>query len=207
MSRYSPVIFFIVASNLLFPQQDPKTAAPPPEVSSPNPAAAPEPKAEAGTPDAAKLEAKPEIKPSDPAKPLGLDAAKMTLTGAPVDPHAYVIGPEDVLFIRVWRQNELSGQVLVRPDGKITLPLLPEVQAAGLTPEKLTQVLTEGWSKLYTRPEVSVAVQQVNSKRYFIQGEVMKPGPYPLVVPTTVLEALVNAGGFKEFGNPKKIVI
>ena len=129
------------------------------------------------------------------------------LGGAPVDPKAYVIGAEDVLMIRVWREPELSGQISVRPDGKISLPLMGETQAAGLSPEGLATALGNGLSKFMNRPEVTVAVMQVNSKRYFIQGEVQKPGAYPLVVPTTVLEALVNAGGFRDFANTKKIRI
>jgi len=124
-----------------------------------------------------------------------------------VDPKTYIIGPEDVLLIRVWREPDISGPVAVRPDGKISLQLVNEVTAAGLTPEKLGGRIAEGLSKYITRPEVSVAVQQVNSKKYYINGEVLKPGSYPLVVPITVMEALVNSGGFRDFANTKKITI
>ena len=128
--------------------------------------------------------------------------------GAPLDPHAYVIGPEDVIFVRVWREAELSGQFSVRPDGKISLPLINEVTAAGMTPAKLSAKIAADLSACcMVKPEVTVSVQQVNSKKYFIQGEVQKPGAYPLLVPTTVLEALVNAGGFREFANRKKIIV
>ncbi len=127
--------------------------------------------------------------------------------GSPVDPKNYVIGPEDMLLIRVWREPELSGQFPVRPDGRISLPLVNEIQAAGLTPEQLAAAVTQGLGKYMNQPEVSVAVVQVNSKKYFVIGEVLKTGPYPLTVPTTVLEALVTAGGFRDFANPKKIVI
>ena len=99
---------------------------------------------------------------------------------------------------------------VVRPDGKITLQLLGEIQAAGLTPEALSQQIFEGLSKLkksIDKSEVTVTVNAVNSRKYHIQGEVYKAGQFPLLVPTTVLEALGNAGGFKEFANPKKIVI
>lgn len=130
-----------------------------------------------------------------------------TLGGAPVDPKTYVIGPEDLLVVRVWREAELSGEFPVRPDGRISLPLVNEIQAAGLTPEQLKAAVEKGLSRYMTQPEVSVAVRQVNSKKYFIIGEVQKPGSYPLTVPTSVLEALVNAGGFRDFANPKKIVI
>jgi polysaccharide biosynthesis/export protein len=126
---------------------------------------------------------------------------------APIDPRTYVIGPEDVLMIRVWREPELSGQIPVRPDGKISLQLVGEVQASGLTPEQLTNSIAEGLAKYMTRPEVSVGVVSVLSKKYYISGEVQRPGAYPLLVPTTVLQALVNAGGFRDFANTKKITI
>lgn len=126
---------------------------------------------------------------------------------AEVDAKTYLIGPEDLLLVRVWREAELSGQFPVRPDGRISLPLVNEIQAAGLTPEQLAGAITKGLDRYMTQPEVSVAVLQVNSKKYFIIGEVQKPGSYPLTVPTTVLEALVNAGGFRDFANPKKIIV
>ncbi len=127
--------------------------------------------------------------------------------GGVVDPKAYVIGPEDVLRISVWREPELSGVMAVRPDGKISLQLVGELQASGLTPEQLSASITEGLSKYMTRPEVSVSVQAANSKRFFISGEVFRTGIYPLLAPTTVLSALVNAGGFRDFANTKKIII
>lgn len=143
---------------------------------------------------------------ANPASETKLDG-NVIIGAAPVDPKAFQIGAEDVLLIRVWREPELSGQFMVRPDGKISLPLINEVQAAGVTPEQLTTTITDALGKFMTRPEVTVAVQRVNSKKYYIQGEVNKPGAYPLVVPTTVLEALVNAGGFKDFANTKRIAI
>lgn len=144
---------------------------------------------------------KPEVRDASGA------AAPRIVGGAPVDPNTYVIGPEDVLMIRVWREAELSGLVVVRPDGKISLQLVNELQAAGLTPEQLRVSVADALSKLMTRPEVDVSVQTVNSKKYFLNGEVQKPGSYSLVLPTKVLEALVNAGGFREFANTKKIVV
>ena len=110
-------------------------------------------------------------------------------------------------MIRVWREPDLSGPVGVRPDGKISLPLIGELQAAGVTPEKLAEKITEGFSKYVASPEVMVQVASVNSKKYFISGEVMRPGSYPLVVPTTVLEALAIAGGFRDYADRKKIMI
>lgn len=143
-------------------------------------------------------------------KPSPAAAAAKAPVAAAVDPKSFVIGPEDVLLIRVWRDAEVSGQVIVRPDGKITLQLLGDVQAAGLTPEALTQVIYDGINskvKQVDKSEVTVTVQQVNSRKYFIQGEIYRPGAYALLVPTTVLEAIGNAGGFREFANEKKILI
>lgn len=148
------------------------------------------------------------VAPGKEAAPVGKAQDKPPLVGgAPIDPKTYVIGPEDVLVVRVWREPEISGQVVVRPDGKISMQLLNEMQAAGLTPERLSANITEGLSKFYTHPEVTVAVTTVNSRKYFIIGEVQKTGSFPLVVPTTVMEALVNAGGFRDFAKTKKIMI
>ncbi len=141
-----------------------------------------------------------------PSAPIAAET-KVAPNAAAVDPKAYLIGAEDVISIRVWKEPENSGQFVVRPDGKISIPLIGEVQAAGLTPEQLSASIAEGLQKVMVHPEVTVGVEKVNSKKYYIQGEVNKPGSYPLVIDTTVLEALVNAGGFREFANSKKIVI
>jgi polysaccharide export outer membrane protein len=133
--------------------------------------------------------------------------AKPVPPAVAVDPKAYLIGAEDVISIRVWHEPENSGQFVVRPDGKVSVPLVGEIQAAGLTPEKLSLNIAESLQKIMVHPEVTVGVDRVNSKKYYIQGEVNKPGSYPLVIDTTVLEALVNAGGFRDFANAKKIVI
>lgn len=143
---------------------------------------------------------------AQPAAPVKATEGKPA-TGLAVDPKAYVIGPEDVLSVNVWREPGNSGQFVVRPDGRIAIPLVGEVQAAGLTPERLSAAIAEGLQKVMTHPEVTVGVERVNSKKYFIQGEINRPGAYSLAVPTSVLEALVNAGGFRDFANTKKIVI
>lgn len=126
---------------------------------------------------------------------------------APVDPSSYIIGAEDQLRVRVWREPDVSGDVTVRPDGKITLPLVGEIQAAGRTPQALAQTLTEKLSEFLNRPEVMVEVRAVRSKKYYITGQVNKTGAFPLTVPTTVLEALSGAGGFQQWAKKKKIVI
>jgi polysaccharide export outer membrane protein len=126
---------------------------------------------------------------------------------APVDARTYVIGPEDVIFVRVWRDNDVSGQFLVRPDGRISVPLIGDVTASERTPEQLEKDIAERLSKFIRDPQVNVGILAVGSKKYFILGEVNKPGAFPLVVPTNVLEALVNAGGFRDFANTSKITI
>lgn len=147
-------------------------------------------------PEAAKIEA-PKVPSSVPP-----DA-----TGLPIDPKSYVIGPEDIIHITVWREPDLSGVKGVRPDGKITMPLIGDVQASGLTPERLTAQLKQGLSEFVKQPEVTVEVLQVNSKSYTIAGEVNRPGRYPLVIPKTVFEAINDASGFRDFANKKDIII
>jgi len=149
--------------------------------------------------------AKPEAKPAVPEKPILEEAAKGV--AAPVDPKTFQIGPEDVLLVRVWREPDLSGALSVRPDGKITIPLVGEIQAGGLTPEQLTKSIGDALSKFINRPEVLVQIQAVHSKRFLVSGEVNRPGTYPLVTPVAVMEALVQAGGLREFANKKKIII
>lgn len=124
----------------------------------------------------------------------------------PIDPNTYIIGPEDVLAIRVWRENDLNALVSVRPDGRITLALVGDVEAAGLTPLQLTARVTEAYGKILNKPEVMVEVRQVRSKRYYISGNTMRTGPHPLITPTTVLQAL-SAAGFREWAKTNKIVI
>ena len=119
----------------------------------------------------------------------------------------YVIGPLDVLGINVWHEGDLSGPLQVRPDGKISLPLLNDVQAAGLTAEQLAADLTEKLKKFLELPRVTVAVNQINSKRIFIVGEVTRSGAMTLTPGMTVLQALAQAGGFSEFADTKKIYV
>jgi polysaccharide export outer membrane protein len=120
---------------------------------------------------------------------------------------SYLIGPLDVLDIRVWNDQKLSGIFDVRPDGVISMNLIGEIQADGLTVAELTKAIVAKLSDLMNAPEVNVQVVRVNSKRYYIFGEVGRGGEFPLTADTTVLEALSTAGGFKEFANPKKIYV
>ena len=126
---------------------------------------------------------------------------------APVDPRTFKVGPEDVIEIKVWREVELSGMYAIRPDGKITLPLAGELDSAGKTLDEIKEDVVKAYSKFIQRPEVTVSLRQVGSRKYYLVGEVLRPGVYPLVVPTTILEALNGAGGFREFASKKKIII
>ncbi|MDZ7638148.1 MAG: polysaccharide biosynthesis/export family protein [Bryobacterales bacterium] len=124
-----------------------------------------------------------------------------------VDPSSYKIGPEDVIEIRVWREPELSVQQSVRPDGKITLPLIGDVIANETTPKELSAAISTRLKEFINNPSVMVTVEQVRSKKFTITGEVNRPGSYPLLTATTVLDALTNSGGFRDFANKKKITI
>lgn len=124
-----------------------------------------------------------------------------------VDPTTYVIGVQDQLFVRVWRENDFTAPYIVRPDGKITIPLIGDVQAGGLTPERLAAQLKQGLTDYINNPDVTVTITQVNSKKYFVTGGVARTGEFPLAVPIHVFDALTNAGGFRDFANKKKIII
>jgi polysaccharide biosynthesis/export protein len=128
-----------------------------------------------------------------------------TISAPPGDD--YVIGPEDILEITVWKQPELSGRVPVRPDGKISRPLTGEVEAAGLTPPELADAVTDKLKKYLKMPQVSVVVQEVKSQFVNIAGEVVKPGRYELTQPMTIVDALTNAGGPTEFAKVKRIYV
>jgi len=119
----------------------------------------------------------------------------------------YTIGPQDVLRIDVWKEPEISRTTPVRPDGRISLPLLNDVQAAGLTPTQLASVITEGLKKYVTNPQVTVGVTEINSRRIYVTGEVLKPGAFPLQPGMTVLQALTSSGGFTPFAKVKSIYV
>jgi len=122
-------------------------------------------------------------------------------------PQEYLIGPEDVLDISVWKNQELSRTVTVRPDGKISLPLIGDVQAGGVSPSQLRNAIVAKLKEYQENAVVSVIVQTVNSYRIFIVGEVRSPGTYLLKSKTTVLQAISMAGGFSQFASKNKIVL
>lgn len=119
----------------------------------------------------------------------------------------YRIGAQDVLQIDVWKEPEITRSVPVRPDGKITLPLLNDVQAAGLTPMELTAVLREELKKFINDPQISVSVSTINSRRIYVTGEVTRPGAFPLLPGMTVLQALTSGGGFTQFAKIKSAYV
>ena len=120
---------------------------------------------------------------------------------------SYLIGTDDVLAIVFWELPTHGAEVVVRPDGKITLPLLNDIQAAGLTPEQLRASITTASAKFIREPAVSVIVKQINSRKVFVSGQVARPGPYPLTAPSTVLQVLALAGGPTDFAKKKKIAV
>ena len=142
-------------------------------------------------------------KPSSKAAEKNLTAE---VKGVPVSPD-YIIGLDDILVINVWREPEVSRQVAVRPDGKISLPLIGEVQASGETPSSLQVKLTKMLESVIKNPEVTVIVQDIRSQKFNVLGEVNRPGSYPLNKPMTVLDAIALAGGFRDFARPKKMYV
>jgi polysaccharide export outer membrane protein len=123
-------------------------------------------------------------------------------------PAGYLIGVDDVLSILFWRDKDLSApDVTVRPDGKVTLPLLNDVQAAGLSPEQLRDAVLEAARKYVEDPNPTVIVKEIKSRKVFITGQVEKPGPYPLNGPTTILQLIATAGGLRDFADGKNISV
>jgi polysaccharide export outer membrane protein len=133
------------------------------------------------------------------------DKAPTPASSSPAGP-AYVIGPEDVLHVAVWKEADLTATLPVRPDGKISLPLLDDVQAAGLTPKQLADSVTERLKKYIADPRVTVVVTTINSKRIYLVGEVLHAGATPMLPNMTVLQALSSAG-LSQFANTKRIYV
>ena len=130
----------------------------------------------------------------------------MAATGVNVPPE-YTIGADDVLSIVFWRDKELTAEVTVRPDGKISLPLLNDIQASGLTPAQLKDRIVEESTTYVEDPNVTVVVKDIKSRKVFITGEVRKPGFYPLTSSTTVLQMISIAGGLADYAKPDKISV
>jgi polysaccharide export outer membrane protein len=119
----------------------------------------------------------------------------------------YKIGSEDVVRVDVWKEPDISRTIPVRPDGKISLPLLNDVQAAGLTANQLSAAIHDELTKYLTNPQVTVTVTEINSRRVYVTGEVTRPGALALLPNMTVLQALTSTGGFTQFAKIKSIYV
>ena len=131
---------------------------------------------------------------SDPASPAAV-------------PADYRIGVSDVVAISVWKDADLTRSVPVRPDGKISLPLIGDLEAAGKTTGELHDLVVSRLKPYVPDPDVTVIVEQINSQKYFVLGQVIHPGSYPLTTPTTVVEALAAAGGFVDWAQTSKVMV
>jgi polysaccharide export outer membrane protein len=156
---------------------------------------------------------KPVVPESSTPAPTEAKAALPSASNTPatrvpaIRADTYIIGVGDVLEINVWKESELSKTVPVRPDGMITLPLVGEIKAVGLTPNQLQDQLTGSLQKVVSEPQVTVMVVSVNSLSFNIMGQVLKPGYYPLVRPISILDAIAMSGGFRDFAKEKKIYV
>jgi polysaccharide export outer membrane protein len=142
----------------------------------------------------------------DPAKITAPNASPAIASDKPHD-DTFIIGVNDVLAVNVWKETEISRSVPVRSDGKISLPLVGEVQASGHTPRQLEQDIAAKLQSYISEPEVTVIVQQINSQKFNILGQVTKPGSYTLINSPTVLDAIALAGGFRDFAKQKSIYV
>lgn len=143
---------------------------------------------------------------ADPGQQDPPDATASDTTAVPHN-GTFVIGNDDKLNINVWKDTELTKTVQVRPDGKISMPLIGELQAAGRTPLQLENEITDKLKAFIAQPDVTVIVEQINSQKFNILGKVSKPGSYPLTATTTVLDAIAGAGGFLDFAKQKDVYI
>ena len=152
------------------------------------------------------LPAAAQVNPQQPPEGAASEQSVDVPKGVPL-PEGYVIGPEDVLTVIVWREKELSAEVVVRPDGKISLPLLNDLQAAGLTPERLAQIVEKAATKYVKDSDATVIVKEIRSRKVFVLGEVAKPGVFTLTSETTVLQLIAAVGGLLEYADKKNILI
>jgi polysaccharide export outer membrane protein len=145
--------------------------------------------------------------PTQPPASPGSTPGKPGTDGGITPPADYVIGADDQLRIVFWRDDSLSGDVVVRPDGKISLTLLNDIQAAGLTPNQLRESLISAAARYVTDPSVTVIVKSINSRKVYVTGQVNKPGPYLLNDNMTILQMLAVAGGLQEWADADHILV
>ena len=148
-----------------------------------------------------------QVPPASEQGVAGAKAPAVDTTGVPTEP-GFTIGPEDVLGILFWKDPDMTSDVTVRPDGMITLPLIRDIKAAGLTPTELADRIQQAAREYVTDASVTVVVRQMNSRKAFITGEVARPGAYALGSSSmTVMQLIAVAGGLTEFAQPKKISV
>jgi len=135
----------------------------------------------------------------------GCSQQNVQYQGMSVPPTEFLIGPEDVLVVTVWRNQELSKEVIVRPDGKISLPLIGDIMAAGLSAQVLSKHVADALAEFMSTPTVSVQVKEINSYHIFAVGEVGKPGKIPLKSFTSVVQGISYAGGFTTFASRNNV--
>jgi polysaccharide export outer membrane protein len=145
--------------------------------------------------------------PAPPPAPAEAAPATPALVAPPTDASRYIIAPEDNLQITVWKEPSISGTLPVRPDGMISLALVGDLQASGLTPMQLSAAIAERLKKFIQDPNVTVTLLGVHAKQIFLLGEIIHVGSFPLIPGMTPLQAISTAGGLTPFANPKKIYI
>jgi polysaccharide biosynthesis/export protein len=155
--------------------------------------------------EAAHTRASVEMPTSDTGGAPTISAPKTPIP--PLDPNAYLIGEQDSLLVTVWKEKELSGAVVVRPDGKITVPLVGEVKVVGMTPVQLQTLLAEKLKPFVTVPQVTVAVAEIRSRKVYLIGHTAREGPFAINSTTNVLQIIAQAGGLRDFAKRKKIYI
>ena len=201
-SKLSVMLVVLSAAGLA---QAPKTTAPPPS-STTAPPPSTQPAATSPSPQPAVTSPLPTTT-ATPVAPAASAALTSRNNGGPIDPERYVIGAEDSLQVTVWKEPTLSGTIPVRPDGMISLVLVGDLRAAGLTPMALSADISQRLKKYIQDPVVTVVVLGVNSQRIFTVGELNHVGPIMLTPGMTPLQAIVSAGGLTQFANSKRIYI
>jgi polysaccharide export outer membrane protein len=140
-------------------------------------------------------------------KPSVVAAPRAAAVNVPKLPSDFVIGAEDVIGVLFWRDQDMSGDVTVRPDGMITLPLVGDIRAAGLRTDQLKAEVEQAAGKFITEPNVTILVRQINSRKVYITGEVSKPGAYPMTADRSVMQIIAMAGGLTEYADSNNIMI
>ncbi|MGH9704762.1 MAG: polysaccharide biosynthesis/export family protein [Candidatus Acidiferrales bacterium] len=142
------------------------------------------------------------------ASPMPDDWRSAATTAAQaINPNEYTVGEADILEMSVWKEPELTQRVVVRPDGKVALPLVNEMKVAGMTPFQIQQLLTDKLKAYLVAPQVTITVAEIHSKTVYVTGEVNRAGEYPLLTPITVLQLIARAGGLTAYANKKAIFV